>query len=253
VSQLIIPKPVSGSVTSVNTFTAAVLLSTNNIPEGGNVLYFTNSRASAALSTINTAGNNYHGTSYNPSTGVLTISADYLAATPFTFVLRDGNGGIIANTANFNELNVSDQITCSNSITVPTLNVTNSFNLTGPISASINPLSAGNFTINTQYINGPTTTYISAVLSLSTQTTYLPKGGIKIDPTGGTNYSIIIPVVALGGVYIDVSGYILSGAQIQASAWVPPNASYMFTQISGVTSQTSVAIISGSCQQVYFS
>ncbi len=252
-SQLIIPKPVSGPVTSVNTFTGSVLLSTNNIPEGNNTLYFTNSRATSALSTVNTAGNNFRGTSYNPSTGVLTISADYLAATPYTFVLRDGAGGIIANTANFNELNVSDQIICQNSLTVPTLNVTNSFNLTGPISASINPLSAGDFIINTQYINGPTTTYISAVLTLSTQTTYLPVGGIKIDPAGGTNYTITIPVIALGGVYIDVSGYILSGAQIQASAWVPPNASYIFTQISGLTSQTSVSIISGSCQQVYFS
>ena len=252
-SQLIIPKPASGPVLSVNGLTSTVLLSTNNIPEGNNTLYFTNSRATSAISIINTAGNNFRGTSYNSSTGVLTISADYFAATPYTLVLRDGTGGIIANTGNFTELNVSDQLICQNSITVPTLNVTNSFNFTGPVSSTINPLSAGTFIFNTRYLNGQTTTYISAVLSLSTQTTYLPVAGIKIDPLGGTNYTIIIPVVALGGVYVDVSGYILSGAQIQASAWIPPNASYIFTQISGLSSQTSVSIISGSCQQVYFS
>ena len=57
---------VTGGVTSVNTLTGAVTLSTTNITEGTN-LYYTDARARAAISLAS-------GGTYNSSTGVLTIT-----------------------------------------------------------------------------------------------------------------------------------------------------------------------------------
>jgi hypothetical protein len=55
------------SVTSVNGFTGAVSLTTDNIPEGTTNLYYLNSRARAALSFAAGSG------AYNNTTGVITI------------------------------------------------------------------------------------------------------------------------------------------------------------------------------------
>jgi hypothetical protein len=55
------------SVTSVNGFTGAVSLTTDNIPEGTTNLYYLNSRARAALSFVAGSG------AYNNTTGVITI------------------------------------------------------------------------------------------------------------------------------------------------------------------------------------
>ena len=55
------------SVSSVNGFTGAVSLTTDNIPEGVTNLYFTNTRARAALSFVAGSG------AYNSSTGAITI------------------------------------------------------------------------------------------------------------------------------------------------------------------------------------
>lgn len=57
----------SGGVTSVNTLTGAVSLSTTNIPEGTNQ-YFTNARARTAISVTGP------GLAYNSATGVLSLS-----------------------------------------------------------------------------------------------------------------------------------------------------------------------------------
>ena len=58
------------SVTSVNGFTGAVSLTTDNIPEGTTNLYFLNSRARTALSFAAGSG------AYNNVTGVITIPTD---------------------------------------------------------------------------------------------------------------------------------------------------------------------------------
>lgn len=57
----------SGGVTSVNTLTGAVSLSTTNIPEGTNQ-YYTNARARSAISVSGA------GLAYNSTTGVLSLS-----------------------------------------------------------------------------------------------------------------------------------------------------------------------------------
>jgi hypothetical protein len=58
------------SVSSVNGFTGAVSLTTDNIPEGTTNLYFLNSRARTALSFAAGSG------AYNSTTGVITIPTD---------------------------------------------------------------------------------------------------------------------------------------------------------------------------------
>jgi predicted heme/steroid binding protein len=58
------------SVTSVNGFTGAVSLTTDNIPEGTTNLYYLDSRARAALSFVAGSG------AYNNTTGVITIPTD---------------------------------------------------------------------------------------------------------------------------------------------------------------------------------
>ena len=58
------------SVTSVNGFTGAVSLTTDNIPEGTTNLYYLDSRARAALSFAAGSG------AYNNTTGVITIPTD---------------------------------------------------------------------------------------------------------------------------------------------------------------------------------
>jgi hypothetical protein len=55
------------AVVSVNGFTGAVSLTTDNIPEGTTNLYYTNARARAALSFVAGSG------AYNSTTGVITI------------------------------------------------------------------------------------------------------------------------------------------------------------------------------------
>jgi hypothetical protein len=58
------------SVSSVNGFTGAVSLTTDNIPEGATNLYYLDSRARAALSFAAGSG------AYNSTTGVITIPTD---------------------------------------------------------------------------------------------------------------------------------------------------------------------------------
>jgi hypothetical protein len=246
-----IPKP-AGTVTSVNTKTGVVSLSTVDIQENGS-LFFTSSRAAASISAVNTAGTQ-RGFSYNNTTGVLTISADYLAATPYTVVVRDSTGGIIGNKGTFTEMTVVDVLSCYNSIHTTDLYVIGTIYAAGGVEGgqtAISPVGAEDFIIEKLYINDANTLHVSAVLSLSSQTNILPQGGIVIDPNGGTSFTTIIPVVAIG--FVDASGIAVSGARIQVSAWVPPLASFKFTMVSGTVGQQSVSIITGSCQTVIFS
>jgi hypothetical protein len=97
-----------GGVTSVNTLTGAVILTTNEIAEGVNNLYFTNTRARAAI-TLTTTGTSGAATY---SGGVLNIpnySTDLSGYVPYTGASANLNLGIYSittgSTATFNASN----------------------------------------------------------------------------------------------------------------------------------------------------
>jgi hypothetical protein len=97
-----------GGVTSVNTLTGAVVLTTNEIAEGVNNLYFTNTRARAAI-TLTTTGTSGAATY---SGGVLNIpnySTDLSGYVPYTGASSNLNLGIYSittgSTATFNASN----------------------------------------------------------------------------------------------------------------------------------------------------
>ena len=79
---------INGGVTSVNTLTGAVTLTTTNISEGTN-LYFTNARARSAISVSGSG-------SYDSSTGVITVTGGVTSVNTLT-------GAVTLTTTNISE------------------------------------------------------------------------------------------------------------------------------------------------------
>jgi ribosomal protein L18E len=79
---------ISGGVTSVNTLTGAVTLTTTNISEGTN-LYFTNARARSAISVSGSG-------SYDSNTGVITVTGGVTSVNTLT-------GAVTLTTTNISE------------------------------------------------------------------------------------------------------------------------------------------------------
>lgn len=117
-----IPRP-AGVVSQVNGQSGVVSLSTSNIPEVTN-LYYTNTRARAAISVVSTSS---YALAYDSSTGTLTLSTTLSANTPFTIPVRAADGriwasGLYAPAGN----TVLDSVTASSLTLTNTLSVQNS-------------------------------------------------------------------------------------------------------------------------------
>ena len=124
------------AVSSVNGFTGAVSLTTDNIPEGSTNLYYTNTRARAALSFAAGSG------AYNNTTGVITIptnnnqitnGANYItlaslsAVSPLSYINTTGVFSIqVANTSQDGYLSSTDWNTFNNKQATITLTTTGS-------------------------------------------------------------------------------------------------------------------------------
>ena len=136
------------AVSSVNGFTGAVNLTTDNIPEGATNLYYTNTRARAALSFVAGSG------AYNNTTGVITIptnnnqitnGANYItlaslsAVSPLSYINTTGVFSIqVANTSQDGYLSSIDWNTFNNKQATITLTTTGTSGAATLVGATLN-------------------------------------------------------------------------------------------------------------------
>ena len=201
------------SVISVNGQTGAVSLTTDNISEGVTNLYYTNTRARAALSFVAGSG------AYNSSTGVITIPT---------------NTSQLTNGANFITL-----ASLSGTAPIQYNNTTGAISITQSGTASNGYLSSTDWNTfnNKQATISLTTTGTSGAATLVGATLNIPNYGSAL--TGYVPYTGATANVDLGGFNITAGGTSsFVGATLTSNLWLKNTGSSDFI-ISNNTSLTT--------------
>jgi hypothetical protein len=238
------------AVSSVNGFTGAVNLTTDNIPEGSTNLYYTNTRARTALSFVAGSG------AYNNTTGVITIptnnnqitnGSNYItlaslsAVSPLSYINTTGVFSISQSTTStdgylssidwntFNNKQATITLTTTGTSGAATF-VSNTLNIPQYQSVLTNPITGTGTSGQVAYFNGTSSLTSSATFAFTPTSQLLVNNSVTAASAiaRGTNLTPTLTAAANGDVLVGLdinptfnvgafTGYLQYGLRVRAN------------------------------------